>query len=43
MKIPAPAVEKQGNEISAEWAASYRKLKSKQTSKLRQIVQRFRI
>ena len=43
MKIPAPAVEKQANEISAEWAASYRKLKSKQTSKLRQIVQRFRI
>ena len=43
MKIPAPAVEKQANEISAQWAASYRKLKSKQTSKLRQIAQRFRI
>jgi trehalose 2-sulfotransferase len=35
MEIPAPAIEKQANEISAEWAASYRKLKSKQTSKLR--------
>ena len=43
MEIPAPAVEKQANEISAQWAASYRKLKSKQTSKLRQIAQRFRI
>jgi len=43
MEIPTPAVEKQANEISAQWAASYRKLKSKQTSKLRQIAQRFRI
>jgi LPS sulfotransferase NodH len=43
MEIPAPAVEKQANEISAQWAASYRKLKSKQTSKLRRIMERFRI
>ena len=43
MEIPAPAVEKQANEISAQWAASYRKLKTRQTSKLRQIAQRFRI
>ncbi len=43
MDIPAPAVEKQANEISAQWAASYRKLKSKQTSKLRQIARRFRL
>jgi len=43
MEIPAPAVEKQANEISLRWAASYRKLKSKQTSKLRQIARRFRI
>jgi trehalose 2-sulfotransferase len=43
MEIPAPAVEKQANKISAQWAASYRKLKSKQASKLRQIAQRFRI
>lgn len=43
MEIPAPEVEKQGNEMSAQWAASYRKLKRKQTSKLRQIAQRFRI
>ena len=43
MEIPAPAVEKQANEISAQWAASYRKLKSKQTSKLRKMAQRFRI
>jgi LPS sulfotransferase NodH len=43
MDIPAPAVEKQANEISAQWAASYRKLKTRQTSKLRQMTQRFRI
>jgi LPS sulfotransferase NodH len=43
MEIPAPAIEKQANEISAQWAASYRKLKNKQTSKLRQIAQRFRL
>jgi LPS sulfotransferase NodH len=43
MEIPAPAIEKQANEISARWAASYRKLKSKQTSKLSQFAQRFRI
>ena len=42
MEIPAPAIEKQANEISAQWAASYRKLKRKQTSKLRQIARRFR-
>lgn len=42
MEIPAPAIEKQANEISAQWAASYRKLKKKQTSKLRQIARRFR-
>lgn len=43
LEIPAPAVEKQANKVSAEWAASYRKLKRKQDSKLRQITQRFRI
>lgn len=43
MEIPAPAIEKQANEISAQWAASYRKLKRKQNSKLRQIARRFRI
>ena len=43
MEISAPAIEKQANEISAQWAASYRKLKNKQTSKLRQIAQRFRL
>jgi LPS sulfotransferase NodH len=43
MEMPAPPIEKQANEISAHWAASYRKLKSKQTSKLRQFAQRFRI
>jgi trehalose 2-sulfotransferase len=43
MEIPAPAIEKQANEISAQWTASYRKLKRKQTSTLRRIAQRFRI
>jgi trehalose 2-sulfotransferase len=43
IEIPTPAVEKQANEISAQWAASYRKLKKKQTNKLRQIMRRFRI
>jgi len=43
IEILAPAVEKQANEISHQWAASYRKLKRKQTSKLRNIAQRFRI
>jgi trehalose 2-sulfotransferase len=43
MEIPSPAIEKQANEISAHWAASYHKLKRKQNSKLRQIARRFRI
>ena len=43
IEIPTPAVEKQANEISAQWAASYRKLKRKQTNKLRQIMRRLRI
>ena len=43
IELPAPAVEKQANELSAQWAASYHKLKRKQTSRLRQIAQRFRI
>jgi LPS sulfotransferase NodH len=43
LEIPTPAVEKQANEISAQWAASYRKLKRKQTNKLRQIMRRLRI
>jgi LPS sulfotransferase NodH len=43
IEIPPPAIEKQANEISVQWAASYRKLKRKQTSKLRQIARRFRI
>jgi LPS sulfotransferase NodH len=37
LEIRAPAIEKQANEVSAQWAASYRKLKRKQTGKLRQI------
>jgi trehalose 2-sulfotransferase len=43
MEIPAPAIEKQANEISTQWAVAYRKLKRKQNSKLRQIARRFRI
>jgi LPS sulfotransferase NodH len=42
MDIPAPAIEKQANGISAQWVASYRKLKRKQTSKLRRFARRFR-
>ncbi len=43
MEVPPPSVERQATEISAQWVASYRKLKSKQTSKLRQFARRFRI
>jgi LPS sulfotransferase NodH len=43
MEIPALGIEKQANEISAQWAASYRKLKRKQNSKVRQMARRFRI
>lgn len=43
MKIPAPAVEKQANKTSKQWAAAYRKLKRKKNSKLRQIVKRLRV
>jgi hypothetical protein len=42
LEIATPVNEKQANKISARWAASYRKLKRKQTSKFRQIAQRLR-
>jgi LPS sulfotransferase NodH len=43
LEIPAPAVGKQANKVSAQWAASYRKLKRKQARKVKQLAQRFRI
>jgi trehalose 2-sulfotransferase len=43
LEIPAPEIEKQANEISAKWVASYHKGKKRQRSKLRQAVKRFRI
>jgi LPS sulfotransferase NodH len=43
MNLPAPAIEKQATQISAEWAKSYLKLKRRKNSKLSRIIRRLRI
>ena len=42
LEIPPPAVEKQANQISHEWAACYRKLKGAKTGRLARIIRRMR-
>jgi trehalose 2-sulfotransferase len=42
LEIPPPAVEKQANQISEEWAACYLKLKRMKTGRLARIIRRMR-
>src|SRR5207237_10254361 len=42
LEIPPPAVEKQANQISHEWAACYLKLKKAKTVRLARILRRMR-
>ena len=42
LEIPPPAVEKQANQISHEWAACYLKLKKAKTGRLARILRRMR-
>jgi LPS sulfotransferase NodH len=42
LEIPPPAVEKQANQISLEWAASYLKLKKAKTGRFARILRRMR-
>jgi trehalose 2-sulfotransferase len=42
LEIPPPAVEKQANQISHEWAASYIKLKGVKTGRLARTIRRMR-
>jgi LPS sulfotransferase NodH len=42
LEIPPPAVEKQANQISHEWAACYLKLKGAKTGRLARIIRRMR-
>src|SRR5205809_3486658 len=42
LEIPPPAVEKQANQISDEWAACYLKLKKAKTGRLARILRRMR-
>jgi len=43
LEIPRPAIEKQANQISDEWAASYLKLKKAKTGRLGRIIRRLRV
>jgi LPS sulfotransferase NodH len=43
MNIPAPAIERQATQLSAEWAKFYLKLKRRKNSKLSRIIRRLRI
>jgi LPS sulfotransferase NodH len=40
LEIPPPAVEKQANQISREWAACYRKLKGAKAGRIARIIRR---
>ena len=42
LEIPPPAVEKQANQISREWAACYLKLKGAKTGRLARVLRRMR-
>jgi LPS sulfotransferase NodH len=42
LEIPPPAVEKQANQISHEWAACYLKLKGAKTGRLARIIRHMR-
>src|SRR4029434_8356 len=42
LEIPPPAIEKQANQISHEWAACYLKLKGAKTGRLARILRRMR-
>ena len=42
LEIPPPAVEKQANQISHEWAACYLKLKGAKTGRLARVLRRMR-
>ena len=43
LEIPPPAIEKQANRISREWAETYLKLKRRKTGRVARIVRRIRI
>lgn len=43
LEIPQPAIEKQANQISDQWAASYIRLKKKKTGTLARIIRRLRL
>ena len=43
LEIPRPAIEKQANRISKEWAAQYLKLKREKTGRLARIIGRIRV
>ena len=43
LEIPPPAVEKQANQISQEWAACYLKLKGAKTGRIARVLRRMRV